>query len=218
MKTSGFVVLVLMVVSNTFGQTKIPAPASDPLNWQILVDGKPIVTPFELASIWINQQMDEPSFAEITFFLDINKVTGPHFYAFDKEIHILLGYHHNLETVFRGRMMAHQIMDHPDEPLSSVIHCEGPLQLAEFSSIGSSPALELSYGSNILEFDLSSHGNTELEGMIVTAGTTSGSLGKRIKLNGLPSEFNKEVTIQGVEHLFNKEEWQTVFHSRVQLP
>lgn len=218
MKKSGFMVLVLIVVSNSLGQTKIPAPASGPVDWQILVDGKPIVTPFELVSIWINRQMDEPSFAEITLFLDRNKITDPHFYTFDKEIHILLGYHHSLQTVFQGRMVVHQIVDHPDEPLSSIVHCEGPLQLAEFSAADSAPELDLTYGTSILEFDLSFHGKGELEGMIIIPGTVSGSLGKKIKLNGLPSGFNKEVIIRGVEQLFNENEWRTMIHVNSFMP
>lgn len=138
------------------------------------------------------------------------------FFMLGCEIEIKLGYHNKNQSVFKGLVSQQRIIVDGIKGNRFVVDCKSNLEIISIGldSMGD-PELEVQYGYDILELDLSifkkedSRYLSKLKGFMMFQGSPKAKVNSLIRLKGLSNKFNGDHPITGIEHVLEEGKWIT---------
>jgi len=189
---------------------------TDLVSFDIRIQGTQISSTIEVNSIHVVQNEDGNASAELTILLnnDITDGLGSQYDDFkvDNGLEILLGYHGQNKSVFKGKITTQSIGI--DEELGCVLNVEcyesNPRKDIPTTSVAS---LKLTFGVDLIDVVLNQYEtdseNVEIIGSALFQGSSKVVPGNTVELSGFTNAFNGNQLVVRVEHLVSEGQWTT---------
>ncbi|OUS02108.1 hypothetical protein A9Q86_05505 [Flavobacteriales bacterium 33_180_T64] len=195
--------------------------SNDIIRFEILSNGISIPVTTQIIALHIQQDINRFDEAVITLIDGSDgknsfPIANSNTFKLGNSIEIKLGYHAKIDCVFKGKVIVQKLINNSEEGSQLQIICK--TEDTAISKVrkedldrSKSPVLELTYGYDVIEFQLQIHAETpkRVDGFLTFQGFAKTNVNNMISIKGFADKFNKNCTISKVIHQVKHGSWHT---------
>ncbi|MFT5723517.1 MAG: phage protein D [Bacteroidia bacterium] len=188
------------------------------VSFSIKVDGKSIADTIEVTSLSVEIFSDGTSHAEITVRdggkIDPFIVSNSKTFKIGSNVEVGLGYENKTVQVFKGSIVSNDNSMDESHGLVLTIDCVAQTEMKPTSS-DHTPKLKLTFGRDVLDFQLSQFKNdleadkASVEGFLLFQGSSKADPNEAILLQDFAQDYTGAHVIKRVHHLVSDGQWTT---------
>ncbi|MEH6535627.1 MAG: hypothetical protein V7719_04495 [Psychroserpens sp.] len=194
---------------------------TDLITFNILSNGSRIPDTIDIVGFEIEQVADASDQAFITIYDGRPGGEGFHVansktFELENHIEIKLGYNNTMTTVFKGSIHGQQLAGNANEPSQLNVICNTGTNAINSKrpadvNLSKTPVLKLTYGVDVLEFELLLHHDDpmQIEGVVSFQGFANTNVNDTLILENFSDKFNTTYVISRVIHHVADGDWTT---------